>query len=152
MRFKASAKSVLLGAAILGGIGGVASFAVTQDASPTTASDRFTLCHTGGGVNCVVDGDTIWLRGEKIRIADVDAPETHQPRCQAEADLGRRATLRLLDLVNEAPFIVKQSGARDEDRYGRKLRVLVRDGRSLGDQLVVEGFARPWGGARRPWC
>jgi endonuclease YncB( thermonuclease family) len=55
----------------------------------------FTLCETGGGVNCVVDGDTIWIDGEKIRVADIDAPETHAPRCRAEAELGRRATLRL---------------------------------------------------------
>ena len=34
---------------------------------------------------------------------------------------------------------------RDEDRYGRKLRVVVRNGRSLGDQLVSEGLARTWG-------
>lgn len=31
--------------------------------------------------------------------------------------------------------------SRDEDRYGRKLRVLVRNGRSLGDILVSEGLA-----------
>src|SRR5687767_13991603 len=37
----------------------------------------FSLCHTGGGYNCVVDGDTIWLQGQTIRIAGIDAPETH---------------------------------------------------------------------------
>ena len=35
---------------------------------------------------------------------------------------------------------------RNEDRYGRKLRVVVRNGRSLGDWLVSEGLARTWGG------
>lgn len=43
-------------------------------------------------------------------------------------------------------------GNRDADRYGRKLRVLVRNGRSLGDVLVNEGLARTWNGAREPWC
>ena len=43
-------------------------------------------------------------------------------------------------------------GARDEDKYGRKLRTLERAGRSLGDILVAEGLARPWGGFRRSWC
>ena len=28
---------------------------------------------------CVVDGDTIWLEGVKIRIADIDTPEISQP-------------------------------------------------------------------------
>ncbi len=112
----------------------------------------FSMCHTGGGTNCVVDGDTIWMDGEKIRVADIDAPETHPPRCPSEGDLGNRATQRLYELVNAGPFETQQSGSRGEDRYGRKLRVLVRDGQSLGDVLVQEGLARPWGGRREPWC
>ncbi|HEY1124750.1 MAG TPA: thermonuclease family protein [Sphingobium sp.] len=112
----------------------------------------FSFCHTGGGTNCVVDGDTIWLDGVKIRVADIDAPETHPPRCAREADLGKRATDRLLALVNAGAFSAEPAGDRDEDRYGRKLRVLVRNGQSLGDQLVTEGLARSWDGARHPWC
>ena len=114
-------------------------------------SGPFDLCHTGGGYNCVVDGDTLWVAGEKIRIADIDAPETHPPRCAREADLGRRATLRLQSLVNAGPFDLAVMG-RDTDRYGRKLRVLVRRGQSLGDRLVGEGLARTWTGRREPWC
>lgn len=112
----------------------------------------FTLCNTGGGTNCVVDGDTIWLDGVKIRVADIDAPETHPPRCEREADLGDRATQRLLALVNAGAFSAEPSGDRDEDRYGRKLRVLMRNGQSLGGQLVQEGLARIWDGSRHPWC
>jgi endonuclease YncB( thermonuclease family) len=41
---------------------------------------------------------------------------------------------------------------RDADRYGRKLRVVTRNGRSLGDILVAEGLARRWDGRRRSWC
>lgn len=111
----------------------------------------FTICHTGGGTNCVVDGDTAWIRSEKIRIADIDAPETHPPRCQSEADLGNRATERLAELMNAGPFELRMID-RDTDRYGRKLLILSRHGRSLGDQLVAEGLARPWEGRRRPWC
>jgi micrococcal nuclease len=113
---------------------------------------RFGLCHTGGGTNCVVDGDTIWLHGVKIRIADIDAPETHPPRCASEGELGDRATSRLRQLLNAGPFEVEQRGERDEDRFGRKLRVLARHGKSLGDTLVAEGLARKWDGARHPWC
>lgn len=112
---------------------------------------RFTICHSGGGTDCAVDGDTAWIRGEKIRIADIDAPETHPPRCASEAQLGDRATRRLAELMSAGPF-AQQVGDRDVDRYGRKLRILVRNGRSLGDQLVAEGLARPWEGRRRPWC
>lgn len=112
----------------------------------------FGLCHTGARINCVVDGDTIWLNGEKIRIADIDTPETHSPRCAREADLGDRATRRLHALLNSGPFTVEPYGERNTDRYGRQLRVMTRDGQSLGQVLVEEGLARPWDGERRPWC
>lgn len=112
---------------------------------------RFGLCHTGGGTNCVVDGDTFWVGGEKVRVADIDAPETHPPRCAEEARLGEAATLRLQALLNAGP-VTLASVERDEDRYGRKLRVVERDGQSLGMTLVSEGLAREWEGARRGWC
>ena len=114
-------------------------------------SAQFGLCFTGGGTNCVVDGDTIWLDGQKIRVADIDAPETHPPRCALESDLGTRATHRLQELVNAGPFAVTAVD-RDTDKYGRKLRVLTRGGQSLGDVLVSEGLARTWTGKREPWC
>lgn len=114
-------------------------------------SISFNRCHIGGGYNCVVDGDTIWLRGEKIRIADIDAPETHDPQCQSEKDLGDRATDRLEKLL-EVGTITLQSIDRDEDRYGRKLRIVLVNGESVGEALVEEGLARWYEGGRRPWC
>ena len=99
----------------------------------------------------VIDGDTFWLGGEKIRIADIDTPEL-AARCPAEADLARRATARLSGLLAEGPFELSPIGGRDEDRYGRKLRIVTRGGQSLGDVLVAEGLARTWTGRREPWC
>jgi endonuclease YncB( thermonuclease family) len=127
--------------------GGVAALAATTD----TESAAFGICKSGGGTNCVVDGDTIWYRGSKIRIADIDTPETHRPRCAAEAARGAAATRRLHQLVNAGPFTL-QSINRDEDRYGRKLRILTRGGQSLGELLVEEGLARYYEGGRRSWC
>lgn len=101
---------------------------------------------------CVVDGDTFWLHGQKIRIADIDTPEVSQPRCAAEKALGNRATDRLINLLNQGPFEMTPFGDRGEDQYGRKLMLVVRAGRSLGDQLVSEGLARTWTGRREPWC
>lgn len=98
-----------------------------------------------------MDGDTVWIDGAKIRIADIDAPETHPSRCPREARLGRNATLRLVELLKAGPFEMRTVG-RATDRYGRKLRVNSRGGRSLGEALVAEGLARRWDGRRRPWC
>ena len=61
-------------------------------------------------------------------------------------------TARLRDLLNAGPIGLETRFGRDEDRYGRKLRVVVRNGRSLGDQLVSEGLARAWAARREPWC
>ncbi|WP_318026046.1 thermonuclease family protein [Rhizobium ruizarguesonis] len=88
----------------------------------------------------------------KIRIADIDTPEISQPHCAAEKALGERATVRLMELVNDGPFHILALRNRDKDRNGRELRVLVRGGRSLGDILVSEGLARTWTGRRQPWC
>lgn len=116
------------------------------------AAAALTLCPPGPRNNCVVDGDTFWLGGEKIRVADIDTPEVSQPRCPAEKALGDRATKRFLMLLNAGPFDLSGVGNRDRDRYGRLLRVVTRNGRSLGDQLVREGLARTWTGRREPWC
>ncbi len=98
----------------------------------------------------VIDGDTFDYAGERIRIADIDTPELRS-RCPEEGRLARAASARLEDLLAGGPFELRRLG-RDEDRYGRKLRVVVRAGRSLGDTLVAEGLARTWTGRREPWC
>ncbi len=115
------------------------------------ASSAFSLCGAPPHHDCVIDGDTFYLGRQSIRIADIDTPETRGARCAYEATLGDRATHRLHALLNAGPFQL-QAGARDADRYGRKLRTVMRDGRSLGDVLVTEGLARPWTGRRLPWC
>ncbi|EXS70585.1 hypothetical protein BF95_16360 [Sphingobium sp. Ant17] len=125
--------------------------ATEQSPSGDTLSAQFGFCHSGGGIDCVVDGDTFWFSGAKYRIADIDTPETHGPRCAAEGALGAQATQRLQVLLNAGPFTL-ESVDRDEDRYGRSLRVVTRRGSSIGGMLVAEGLAREWGGARRPWC
>jgi len=101
---------------------------------------------------CVVDGDTFWLDGVKIRIADIDTPEISEPRCPSEYARGIRARDRLVVLLNQGPVELAPVGGRDEDPYGRKLRVVTRGGASLGDRLVGEGLARTWTGRREPWC
>ncbi|MBX4939146.1 thermonuclease family protein [Rhizobium binae] len=114
-------------------------------------SASFALCSDGHRTNCVVDGDTFWFNGQKIRIADIDTPELSPPRCEAERIKGEAAKSRLPVLLNAGKFSLS-TGFRDEDKYGRKLRTVSRAGHSLGDVLVQEGLARSWNGARHGWC
>ena len=72
---------------------------------------RFRLCSHAVHEQCVVDGDTFRLRGQRIRIADIDAPEIRPSRCAREADLGSRATTRLLALLNAGRFTLQPGPA-----------------------------------------
>ena len=128
--------------------------AESQVAAPPGAERAFfPICSGSPRVTCVVDGDTIWYRGTKIRIADIDTPETFRPSCERERRIGKRATRRLQELLNAGEFALAPSpSGRDTDRYGRALRVVLRDGESLGEALVSEGLAHRWGGPRREWC
>jgi endonuclease YncB( thermonuclease family) len=100
----------------------------------------------------VIDGDTIDVNGTRVRLADINAPEIASPKCTAEAALGRKAKRRLAELIGEGPIEVVSISGRDLDQYGRELRIVRRDGRSLGDVLVSEGLAQHWNGPRRVWC
>jgi endonuclease YncB( thermonuclease family) len=143
--------ALVIGAAI-----GALAFMVflhSESRSGTVAtSTDFHLCGSLHDQNCVIDGDTIRYAGEKIRLADIDAPEISSPKCASELELGLQAKHRLLTLMNAGSFEVAFIGGRDEDTYGRKLRVIKRNGRSLGDTLITEGLARAWDGGRRSWC
>lgn len=94
-------------------------------------------------VTCVVDGDTVWINREKIRLLDIDAPEMNG-KCAAEIALARRAKARLIVLLGERRITIERDG---KDRYGRTLARLG----DVGTQLVREGLARRWGD-RRGWC
>ena len=87
----------------------------------------------------------------KIRIAGIDAPETHDYGCPEELMLGDRATDRLQILLNGGT-VTLSSIDRDEDVYGRKLREVAVDGSDVGDTLISEGLARAYGGGRRIRC
>lgn len=141
-----------LGLAPLAAPAGLLANATLPDpAHLDSARARFEICAPGPRVTCVVDGDTFWLEGTKIRIADINTPETSQPGCAAEAELGKRATRRLVELLNAGPFALEVNG-RETDRYGRALRVVTRKGQSLGAILEAEGLAERWKGRRSDWC
>ena len=106
------------------------------------------ICASGPRDHCVHDGDTVWIEGEKIRLADIDTPELNG-KCASERALALRVRNRLVRILNAGPYAINRSGT---DRYGRTLAILHRSGRSVGDQLVSAGLARTWSGRREPWC
>lgn len=111
----------------------------------------FNYCKWGGGTNCVVDGDTFWIGGQKVRIADIDAPETHDYRCASELALGERAARKLQALLNSGAVTMTHID-RDRDVYGRLLRNVAVNGADVGETLVAAGVTRDYAGGRRSWC
>lgn len=100
----------------------------------------------------VIDGDTLRVSGEVVRLAGIDAPELRRPRCAEERRLARTARDRLQVLVAGG---VRLQPAAGRDRYRRVLaRVIDRRGRDVGEVLVAEGLAVPYHGRgpRHRWC
>ena len=87
----------------------------------------------------MVDGDTFWIGGEKVRIADIDTPETHPPRCAAKPRSASARRCGCRQLLNAGP-VTLAAADRDTDRYGRLLRIVERDGRSLGANWSTKGW------------
>ena len=98
---------------------------------------------SGARDHCVVDGDTLWWEGEKIRIAEIDAPEL-RGRCAAESVKALAARARLIALLNAGPVTFERVGV---DKYGR---TLARFG-SISEVLITEGLAHRWP-SRKGWC
>tara|TARA_R110002020_G_scaffold66473_16_gene174742 strand:+ start:1699 stop:2136 length:438 start_codon:yes stop_codon:yes gene_type:complete len=128
-------------------------FAAMPASFPAQAQEwnvRFSMCGRER-VTCVVDGDTIWLQGVNLRLESYDTPEPYNDICggQAEIALAKRASARLLQLLNGNAFTV-QTG--HEDRYGRVLATIRIGGTDVGDILIAEGLARRWPNGDEFWC
>ncbi|KKC24993.1 nuclease [Sphingomonas sp. SRS2] len=96
-----------------------------------------------GQVRYVTDGDTFRLEsGERIRIANIDAPEIHarQAKCRLEIERGEAASERARTLLDGKVVTFERVG-RSYNRTVARVRV---DGRDLGTALIAMGVARPW--------
>ena len=117
----------------------------------------------------VIDGDTIavYHMQPNVRLVGFNAPESSNAACEAERQLGVRATQRLLELVRaghldfeyvECSCPAGKQGTRFCN-YGRDCGTLKSNGRDVGAILIAEGLAVPFKcGATscpktpRPWC
>lgn len=100
---------------------------------------------------CVVDGDTVWLNGQNLRLKSFDTPEPQTAICggAAEVALAKRASARLLELLNGNQWTVETFG---RDRNGRILATIRINGVDVGDILISERLARKWPDGEEWWC
>jgi micrococcal nuclease len=147
-----------------GGVAGVVLFAAAlavlaigisaatifhDDPAAAARATRFGQCYNAEGPNCVLDGGTIYVRGKKVAIAGVDAPQIQGARCENERAQGIEAAVRLADLLNGGPVTVS---APFRDEYGRLVRKVRVGGDDVGEAMVDAGVAREYDGAGQPWC
>lgn len=92
----------------------------------------------------VIDGDTIEIRGERIRLASVDAPESRQTCLDAKGRAwrcGQQAALALSDKIGRSPIVCLSEG---RDQYDRILGECSVSNVSLSAWLVKNGWAVPY--------
>ena len=143
----------------LGGFGGslavlVLAFVVVP---PIVDAGKGILTPTEGcHVSAIIDGDTVKIfcsnwETYSARILAYDAPELFSPECLSEMVLAVRAKWYLrLRLWSARSVVVRQDST---DRYGRRLIVLLMDGRGVAREMVNAGLARWYdGGPRNSWC
>ena len=104
-------------------------------ATSATAETRLT------GRASVIDGDTIEIHGQRVRLHGIDAPESGQ-LCRDGMGInyrcGQAAALHLDDLVRDK---LVDCVSDQVDRYGRLIARCSVNGVSIGASLVYDGVA-----------
>ncbi len=93
------------------------------------------------GVSSEIDGDTLEVRGQRIRLHGINAPESRQLCIRADGTswrCGQQAALALSDRNGRQQVFCR---VRDTDRYGRAIAVCVQDGSELNAWMVQQGRA-----------
>lgn len=96
----------------------------------------------------VIDGDTVVIDREIIRLLDIDAPETFKHRCPAELEAGRAAKVALEALVAGKRVTIERHGT---DRYRRTLARISTPAGDVGARLMRQGHAIPWKPGPEEW-
>src|SRR5262245_22032735 len=81
----------------------------------------------------VVDGNTIRLGAERIRILGIDTPELGAARCTAERRAAEVAKRRLTEIISGQELEIVRNG---KDRYGRTLAWIRVRGADVGEMLI----------------
>ena len=80
-----------------------------------------------------IDGDTLRMGSERIRLRGIDTPELNEPGGQA-------ARQRLEQLLKEGPIRIVPHG---QDVYGRTVADVFAGERNVASVLAQEGYAKP---------
>ncbi len=92
------------------------------------------------GTATVIDGDTLEIQGQRIRLHGIDAPESRQ-LCRLAGKpwmCGKYAANVLAEKIGRRSLACEE---RDRDRYGRIVAKCSVAGEDLGEWMVANGWA-----------
>lgn len=121
---------------------------------------------SGNDIQRVYDGDTFYInlpnmpsvfgKNLGVRILGIDTPEM---RSGCKTEEGKAAEKKLaLDAKDSLTSMIKNARVvkltqLKRDKYFRLLASVKLDGKDAAEQLIAEGFARPYdGGKKIGWC
>ena len=140
-RFASGARSLVSALIVLAAIGAVLYLKRPQEFSALVPVKGSTGTNTIAGTASVIDGDTIEIRGQRIRLFGIDAPE-HDQTCTdargADYRCGQKASLALDDLIKYRLAHCESVGT---DNYGRVLAVCHVAGKDVNGEMVKSGWA-----------
>lgn len=96
------------------------------------------------GIAKILDGDSLELNGERIRLEGIDAPEFDQT-CRSggrQIACGHTARQRLRELAGSAAL---ECSGWQRDKFGRLLAVCEAGGRQVNREMVRSGWAIAYG-------
>ena len=92
----------------------------------------------------IIDGDSLEVAGERIRLFGIDAPEGRQQCRDANGQdyaCGREAARILTALIGGRPVSCTLV---THDQYARDVATCQAEGRDLGEAMVRAGYARDY--------
>lgn len=108
----------------------------------------------------IVDGDTIRvdfpvLGDTSVRFIGIDTPESkknsraelqsreERKNVETIVSMGKRASKHLGSMVRRGDTVILEFDATKQDKYGRILAYVWKDGKMLNARMVADGYAYP---------
>lgn len=115
-----------------------------------------------------VDADTFdipthiangWTVPVRLRLKNVNAPESYRPKCKRERELAAQAVAFVTEALSKPGAEIRLTEKEGNDDYARYLGQITVNGKDLGQMLLEHDppLARPWteaheGQTAMYWC